>query len=275
MSEETTRIYYPYDEVRTTLIPVAEGCPYNRCTFCAMYKGMEYREVPMREMEQVLLNADTYTEKVFLTGADPLFLGYDKVCCILKKIKEYLPYCACVACYASIRSISKYSLEQLQTLRREGLGLLYIGFESGSDEVLAAIWKGHTSRQAVEQAKKLNMAKISFHTIVMYGIAGQGKGVENAIQTAEMVSQFRSNKIVTMNYTVFEFSKMAEQIRAGEFVEESNEEKYEELRTFLEHLSPDCAAEVDTTHPTNIIKMREKLPHGMNRLLERCRRADK
>lgn len=269
MSENTT-IYYPYDELTTMLVPVTEGCPHNKCTFCAMYKDCEYREVSLLEIEQVLLNADQYAERVFLTGADPLFIGYDKMLRVLEKIKQYLPYCACVASYASIRSISKYSVEELRTLHNAGLRLLYVGFESGSDEVLRVIQKGHIAEQAVRQAQKLNQAHIMFNTILMYGIAGHGKGVENAIQTAQMVNQFHSNKIITMNYTVFEFSEMAELVRSGEFIQASPEEKYMEIKTLLEHLSPECAVEFDTTHPTNIIKMRGKLSEDLEKMITKC-----
>lgn len=258
MSENTT-IYYPYDELTTMLVPVVAGCPHNKCTFCAMYKDCEYREISLMEIEQVLLNADKYTERVFLTGADPLFIGFDKMLLVLKKIKQFLPYCACVASYASIRSVSRYSVEELKILHDLGLRLLYIGFESGSDEVLRSIRKGHTAEQAVCQAKKLNQVHIMFNTILMYGIAGHEKGVENAILTARMVNQFQSNKIITMNYTVFEFSEMAESVRTGKFLQASPEEKYLEIKTLLKHLSPECAVEFDTTHPTNIIKMRGKI----------------
>lgn len=271
MAEENMMVYYPPDELTTTLLPVAEGCPYNRCTFCSMYKGCDYREVPLGDVEQVLLNADPYTERVFLTGADPLFIGYDKMHRILEKIKQYLPYCACVASYASIRSISKYTVEQLEMLHHMGLRLLYVGFESGSDQVLRVIEKGHTAEQAVQQAKKLNQAHIMFNTILMYGIAGHGKGVENALQTAQMINQFRSKKIITMNYTVFEFSKMAEYVHTGVFVEASSEEKRLEIRTLLEHMSPDCAVEFDTTHPTNLIKMKGRVPDDLEDMIRRCK----
>lgn len=155
-------------------------------------------------------------------------------------------------------------------LHREGICLLYIGFESGNAEVLRRIQKGHTPEQAVEQAQKLNRANIMFHTILMYGIAGQGKGVENALKTAEMVNRFRSNKIITMNYTVFEFSEMADWIRRGEFTEAPPQEKLQELKTLLENLSPDCAEELDTTHPTNLIKLRGKLADVREELIRRC-----
>ena len=243
MSENMT-VYYPYDELTTTLVPVSEGCPHNRCTFCAMYKGCEYREAAPEEVEQVLINADQYTERVFLTGADPLHIGYDKLLRILKKIKKYLPYCACTASYASIRSVSKYTEEQLRTLHDAGLRLLYIGFESGDDQVLKAIRKGHTSEQAVRQAQKLNRAHLLFNTILMYGIAGTGKGEENARKTAAMVNQFRSNKIITMNYTVFEFSEMAEQIRAGAFTQATPEEKRLEIKNISRKPRTGCGGRI-------------------------------
>lgn len=271
MAQEHTNIYYPYDEMITTLIPAAEGCPYNKCTFCAMYQDCEYREVSLGEVEQVLLNADPYTERVFLTGADPLHIGYEKMLRILEKIKKYLPYCACVASYASIRSISKYTIEQLETLHHMGLRLLYVGFESGSDQVLQKIQKGHTVDRAVQQAQKLNQAHIPFHAIIMYGIAGHGNGVENALRTAEMLNQFKSNKIITMNYTVFEFSKMAEWVREGTFIEATANEKREEIKTLLEHISPTCALEVDTTHPTNLIKMKGRLPKDLDSMILKCK----
>lgn len=271
MSEENVNIYYPYDELTTVLVPAAEGCPYKQCVFCAMYKGCGYREVSLREIEQILLNTDPYTERVFLTGADPLFMGYEKMLRILEKIRKYLPYCAFVSSYASIRAISKYSEEQLENLHRAGLSLLYVGFESGSNQVLQMIKKGHTAEQAVLQAQKLNRAQIMFNTILMYGIAGQGKGKENALLTAQMVNQFRSSRIITMNYTVFEFSEMAEWIKKGEFTEASAEEKRLEIRTLLENISPDCAVEFDTTHPTNLIKMRGKLADDLESMILKCK----
>lgn len=270
MQEENMTIYYPYDELTTTLVPVSEGCPYNKCAFCAMYKGCEYQEISQGDIDQILLNADQYTERVFLTGADPLFIGYGKMLRLLEKIKKYLPYCACVASYASVRSVSRYSTEQLETLYNAGLRLLYIGFETGDDQVLQMIQKGHTAEQAILQAQKLNQAHILFNTIIMYGIAGHGKGVENALATAEMVNQFRSNKIITMNYTVFEFSKMAEMVKNGTFVQADTREKFLEIRTFLENILPDSAAEIDTTHPTNLIKMRGKLPEDLEDMIARC-----
>ena len=139
-------IFYPQTEITTVLVPVTRGCSFNRCAFCSMYKDEEYEEVPLREIEFELMNGDTYTERVFLTGADPLSIGYEKMMRILKLIQKYYPYCGCVAMYAAVRTIKQYSVEELQKLHAAGLRLLYVGFESGNDEVLKMIHKGHTMK---------------------------------------------------------------------------------------------------------------------------------
>ena len=172
-------IYYPQDEMNTCLLPVTSGCSWNRCAFCSMYKDVKYVEVPFHDIEMELKHGYTYTEKVFLTGADPLSIGFEKMRRILKTIRQYLPYCGRVGSYASIKNISRYSVEELSILHDLGLRMLYIGFETGRDDVLEMMHKGHTVKKAIEEAKKLNEARLSFNTVIMYGIAGRrGVGEE-------------------------------------------------------------------------------------------------
>lgn len=260
-------IYYPQSEIHTLLIPVSTGCPHNKCKFCNMYKEQVYEELDIDDIEYELKNVEEYTEKIFITGADPLWCGYQKMMQILKKIKKYAPYCACVAAYASVRSISKYSVEELKDMHEAGLRLLYIGFESGWDYALKLMGKGHTVELAIEQGKKLNEAKIQFNSIVMYGIAGKGKSVENAIKTAEMLNQFQSYRIVTMNLTVFETTELSKMVKNGQFIQANSNEKLLEIKTLLEHLDLKKPTIFDTTHATNMIKLEGMLPDEKAKLL--------
>src|SRR5665648_146590 len=142
-------VHYPHDEMTTLLLPVTLGCSYNKCKFCSMYKDVEYKRVPITEIQVQLMNGYLYTEKIFLTGADPLSIGFDEMIEILKLIKKYLPYCARVACYASIRGILGYSEKQLSMLHAEGVRLLYIGFETGRDDILRLMRKPHKVEDAI------------------------------------------------------------------------------------------------------------------------------
>ena len=267
-------LYYPQDEMKTVLLPVTSGCSYNGCAFCSMYKDVAYRPVPFAEIETELRSGDTYTEKIFLTGADPMSIGFSKMKRLLEMIRSHLPYCARVGAYASIQNIARYSVDELSVLHDAGLRMLYIGFETGRDDVLKMINKGHTVEQAVEAAKKLNQAKLPFNTVVMYGIAGEGECQNNAVATAEMINRFEIARIITMNLVVFYGTDLNAMVKRGDFVPASGKERLLELRTLLEHLKPQKRTMFDTTHPTNIIKMEGELPQDRKRLIEQVKRQE-
>ncbi len=264
--DETT--YYPVNEMHTQLVPVTIGCAHKKCAFCHMFENCHYEEVPLHDIDYELQYGNEYTERVFLTGADPMHIGFEKLLRILKLIQKRLPRCACVACYAAVRTIYRYSVEELQQLHDHGLRLLYIGFESGDDEVLSFMKKGHNVDMALTAAKKLNDAHIPFNTIVMLGLAGKGRGLAHAEKTAAMVNQFRSSKIVTMNLTLFDSTPLAAMVTRGEFSEASNWEKCEELKALIEQLDPPGGAILDTTHPTNTIKIKGDLSFEKEKLLQ-------
>ncbi|MDY0235213.1 MAG: radical SAM protein [Gudongella sp.] len=261
-------VHYPHDEMTTFMLPITLGCAYNKCAFCSMYKDIQYRRVPISEIEPQLMNGYLYTEKVFLTGADPLTIGFDEMVQILRLIKKYLPYCARVACYASIRIVLKYSEEQLSILHNEGLRLLYIGFETGSDDVLELMNKPHKVVDAITAAKKLNRAQLMFNTIIMYGIAGKGEAVSNAIATSKMINQFHTNSIITMNLTIFEGTTLNDMVKNGEFIIPDRNERLLEIKSLLENLEPIKPTIFDTTHPTNIIKIKGTLPQEKEKLIK-------
>lgn len=260
--------YYPTSEIHTQLIPATIGCAHKKCAFCHMYENCSYEEVSINDIDYELRYGNEYTERVFLTGADPLHMGFEKMMKILKLIQRRLPRCACVAAYAAVRTIYRYSVEELQQLHDAGLRLLYIGFESGDDEVLKFMRKGHTVEMALETARKLNEAKMPFNTIIMYGIAGKGKGVEHAHKTAAMVNQFKSNKVVTMNLTLFDSTPLAAMVTKGEFTEAPMYERKEEVRTLINEISPETPVLFDTTHATNLVKLLGTLPTDKEKLME-------
>lgn len=264
---EKDMVYYPQDELNTFLLPVTRGCSYNQCAFCSMYKDIPYREVPASEIEKILMNAGRYTEKVFLTGADPLAIGFRKMKALLAMIRQYLPYCACVASYASIRNLAQYTVEELVILHDDGLRLLYIGFESGDDEVLSLMKKSHRRTDAIREAKKLNQARLPFNTIIMYGIAGAGQGEKNARATADMINQFTTRTIITMNLKIFGGTPLETMVNSGRFEPAQPVELLLELRTLLEQLNPSQPTLFNTTHPTNLIQIKGVLPKDRDELL--------
>lgn len=264
---ENEMVFYPQDEMNTVLIPVTIGCSYNKCAFCSMYKDNSYSQVSLGEIEQNLMNSNIYTERIFLTGADPLSIGFENMKLILEMIRKYIPYCACVAAYASVNNILMYSVAELSELHNLGLRMLYIGFETGRNDILKLMKKSHTLEVAIEQAKKLNEVKLQFNSILMYGIAGADECKKNAIITAEMMNQFITNRIIMMNLTVFHGTELKEMILRNEFKIPDRKERLLELKILIENLLPLESTVFDTTHPTNIIKIKGVLPEDRNKLI--------
>ncbi|MFA9423068.1 MAG: radical SAM protein [Sedimentibacter sp.] len=261
-------IYYPQDEMTTFLLPVTTGCSYNKCAFCSMYKDTKYSEVSFSDIETQLINGYVYTEKVFLIGAETMSIGFDKMKKLLDMIHEHLPYCGCVASYASVKNIRDYSVEELNILHDAGLRLLYIGFETGRDDILKLMNKGHRVDEAIKQAKKLNEANIPFNSIIMYGIAGKGESVENAIATAKMINQFITRKVITMNLNIVSGTELNSMLERGDFILPEENERLLEIKTLLENLQPKKQMIFDTTHPTNIFKIKGTLPQDKARLID-------
>jgi radical SAM superfamily enzyme YgiQ (UPF0313 family) len=237
-----------------------------------MYKDIEYSEIPFSAIEAELRSGYLYTEKVFLTGADPLSIGYEKMKKLLEMIRHYLPYCHRVGAYASIKNLAGYPVDELSVLHDAGLRLLYIGFETGRDDVLKLMNKGHTVNQAIEQAKKLNEARLPFNTVIMYGIAGEGQSVDNAVATANMINQFDTKTVITMSLIIFNNTELNHMVQRGEFVPPGSRERMFEIRTLLENLEPEKPTVFDSTHPSNIIKISGTLPWDRQKLIREVER---
>ncbi len=263
--------YYPPFERHSLLLQVTCGCSYNRCAFCNMYKNVEFEVLPLKEILQDLKDAaeyNPYTERVFLVGGEPLCLPFAQMKELLTQIRHYLPYCACVSMYASIKNLRDKSVEELRELHRLGLGFLYIGLESGSDRILQLMHKGHSCAEAVEQLKKLNEAQIPFNSILIYGLGGAGTAQENAVESARMLNQVRSANIIMMNLTVFPDTELETWCKEGTFHEASNRERIEELACLLENLKLTTPTGFSTSHITNPVMVSGTLPYDKEKMLD-------
>ena len=187
-------IYRPPSEAYTLLLQVTSGCSHNKCTYCNMYKDVLFKTESLEQIEKDLIEAKKThknTEKIYLLNGDPFSLSADKLKDIAKLIHKHLPNCQTISMYASISNIENKTMEELKELRALGINDLYIGVETGFDESLKHINKGNTSKEAIEQLQRLNEASIEFISIIMYGVAGKGKGIANALATAKLLNSVK------------------------------------------------------------------------------------
>ncbi|MDR2487671.1 MAG: radical SAM protein, partial [Clostridiales Family XIII bacterium] len=156
-------IFRPPSEAYSLIVQVTIGCAHNDCTFCSMFKDKQFR---VRDVAEVLADLDaarkTYRTvgRIFLADGDALVLKNEALLKIFDHIRAQFPECGRVSVYGSPQDVLRKSPEELAELRDAGLGMVYLGAESGSDEVLRKVKKGASAAQITEAIRKVEDAGI-------------------------------------------------------------------------------------------------------------------
>ena len=269
----TGQIYRPPSEAYSVLLQVTSGCSHNKCNFCNGAKGVPYYEEPLEHVIEDLYEVREYrpdADRVHLLSHEAFVLSYEKLMTIAERIHEILPNVETISAMASINNIKDKSVEQLKNLYDAGYRYLYIGNESGLDEVLKYCRKGSTVSDSVEQMKKLDEAGIRYTAMYLLGLAGSGNGEKNAIATAEMFNQVKPSLIGINSLTIFPDTDIYKDVKSGKFVEATELERTEELKTFLEHLTAETY--VAATHVTVGTPVKGRYPRDREKMLAEVQR---
>ena len=150
--------YRPPSEANSLLLRVTRGCPWNRCTFCSMYKGMKFE---IRDLEEILgdieLAKDLYGDKirtVFIGDSNSLVVKTEMLVKILNTLFSSFPHIERVTSYARSKTIAKKPLEDLIKIHQAGLTRLHVGLETGDRELLKEIEKGATPEEMIDAGRK-------------------------------------------------------------------------------------------------------------------------
>lgn len=263
--------YRPPPEADNALLQVTVGCAHNRCTFCDMYRDVRFRSISMDRIESDLKEIDYIfpkVERIFLVNGDAFVLSANKLQKIAEKIKQILPDCRTISMYAAIRNIKSKSTNDLTKLRELGVNDLYVGVESGWDEVIASINKGHTIEEAKIQLQRLTDVGIDFIANVMLGIAGKGKGIENAGYTADLLNQVSPKTIWTGTTVLFEGTELFEENKTGKFQQATELEKLREQQELIELLSV-ANVRYYGVHPSNMVPVSGMLPDDKQSMIDK------
>ena len=235
----TGQVWRPPYEASSQLLQVTAGCTHSKCKFCSLYHGTKFRLSPIAEVEEDLKVIQDYqprARRVFLTGANPFALSYNRLLDLGLLIRKYLRYCESIGMFSRISDIKSKTVEELQNLRHLGFDSISIGTESGDDNTLAMMNKGYTANDIIEQCKKLEEANIRYNFVYLTGLAGRNKGEQNAVNTANVFNQLHPFTINFVSLTVFPESELYQEIQCGNFVEATEHERLLELRTFISNL---------------------------------------
>ena len=213
-------IYRPPSEAYSLIVQVTIGCSQNQCIFCNMYKEKRFR---IRKTQEVLedlqdaRNKYSYVEKIFLADGDALICKMSQLQSILHFIQDNFPECRQVTLYGSPRSILMKRQEELDQLKELGISMIYMGLESGNDEVLTYMKKGVTSQDMIEAAQKVKKAKIRLSVTAISGLGGKRLWEEHARDTGLVLSEMKPDYIGLLTLMIEENVPLADRIRKGEF----------------------------------------------------------
>lgn len=251
------------------MLPISVGCSYNACRFCGLFKDLTYRELPLEQIEEELKRvraAGGAPKTVYLGDGNAFCTGFDRLKQIITMTREYFPTAERFNMDATVTGIAEKSGGQLKELAALGVSRLYIGIESGLDDVLKYMNKEHTADEAYEQTGRLREAGIGYGAHIMTGVSGRGRGLENAEALAVFFNRTRPEAVI--NFSIFLNKKTAlfGDIEKGIFKPADELENLREDRRIVELLNVD-GVDYDGFHDTILTRVRGRLPRDREKML--------
>jgi len=265
----------PPSEANSILLQVTVGCSHNRCTFCGSYKEKRFRIKDDRIILSDILFASKYmrgVERVFLMDGDAVIIPQKRLMWILDRIREHLPWVRRVGAYANAKSLRKKSLEELIQLRENGLGIIYLGVESGDDEVLKSVNKRADAQNLIDMGRKVREAGIKLSVTVLLGIAGRERSLEHAKATGALLSAMDPNYVGALTVMLIPGTPLYEDYTSGRFQLPTERELLLELREMIAHTYLTMGL-FFSNHASNYLPIRARLPRGREEALALIDRA--
>ena len=271
------RVFRPPSEAYSLIVQVTYGCSHNTCAFCSMYKEKRFRLRPLEEvLEDFHLARQTYRyiDKIFLADGDALIRKASELYVILDTIRELFPECQRVTSYASPSSIRIRTDEELRTLREKGLSMLYMGLESGCDEVLTLMRKGHTAAEIVAMGQKARRAGFALSVTAITGLGGPELMEKHAIETAKAFNAMNPEYIGMLTLMVEPETPLYDWVNDGSFRLLNQRQVLEETRILMENLdSPGSVFRMN--HASNYLVLKGTLNGDQAAMLAEIERAER
>ena len=270
-------VFRPPSEAQSLILPVTDGCSWNRCTYCEMYTAPQ-KKFRARDEEETLDSirrcGELYAsevQRVFLGDGDAMVLSTRRLMDLLAAIKQHLPRVRRISSYCLPRNLRNKTVQELTELRAAGLDLAYIGAESGDDEVLQRVNKGESLESTCAALDKLGAAGISRSVMLLNGLGGRLLTGQHARNSARLANATQPEFLATL---VVSFPQGEERFRQGfpEWEPLDQQELFVEMEQFLQAL--DLKRTVfRSDHASNWLVLKGVLGAEKERLLQQVRTA--
>jgi radical SAM superfamily enzyme YgiQ (UPF0313 family) len=262
-------IIRPPSEANSILLQVTVGCSHNKCGFCGTYRGERFK---IKDDQTIMADIEFAAQhcrrqrRLFLCDGDALIIPQKRLLPILEAISTRLPWVTRVGAYANTKSLKMKSRKELETLHQAGLGILYMGLETGDDVTLKAINKGADSATMIEMGRKAKASDFKLSLTVLLGIAGRERSPIHARETGRVLSAIDPDYIGALSLMLIPGTPMYEAHQNGRFELLSAGEMLLELRALFDgtHLSKGL---FHANHASNYLPIKARLPKDKDTVL--------
>jgi radical SAM superfamily enzyme YgiQ (UPF0313 family) len=262
-------IIRPPSEANSILLQVTVGCSHNKCTFCGTYTGERFRIKSDDIIMQDIAFAATHCKRqrrVFLCDGDVMIIPQKRLMKVLTEIRRQLPWVTRVGVYANAKSLNMKTDDELRQLRENGLGIAYMGLESGDDVVLKAINKGASAGQMVKMGRKAKTAGIKLSITVLLGLAGREHSQRHARETGRVLSAIDPEYVGALSLMLVPGTPLYDDYHAGRFELIDPNEMLAELRTMIAE-THQTQGLFHANHASNYLPIRARMPKDKERTL--------
>lgn len=269
-----TPVFRPPSEARSFILRLTRGCAHNKCTYCAMYKGVQFQVCTDEEIsKQIAMAAQDgyreYVRRIFLADGDALVLPTDKLLKILKVLYHTFPNLQRVTSYAGPLDILRKSDEDMAALYAAGLKMLYYGMETGDSELLAEVKKGVNQEQSIAAGQKVVRSGMKLSMMVIAGLGGKTGSERHALETAKAVTAIQPNMLSVLTMRLYKGTEMLAKYEDGEFELLSPYGLAKEIREMIAHIEIKAGNHClfRSNHISNYVPLAGTLPQDKNNLL--------
>lgn len=262
-------IYRPPSEADSLILQVAIGCSHNKCTFCGSFKDKKFRIRSFEEIKEDIDEARPYArhvKKVFIADGDALIIPQKKLLPIIELIRDAFPGLERIGIYGNTKSILKKSVEELKTLKELGLGIVYLGVESGDQVTLDRINKGTVLDRTAEAAKRVKDAGIVLSVTVLLGLGGIERSRIHAEETGKFLSRIDPDFTGALSIILVPGTPLEEEVRSGTFKVPDPYQILEELAVMIENINVTHMF-FAANHASNYLPVKGWLPETKEKML--------
>ena len=269
-------VFRPPSEANSFILRATIGCSHNRCSFCSMYRDVQFRTRPIAEIETIIRNtARRYPDlrRVFLADGNALVLSTEKLLEIISLLKLHFPRLSRVTCYGGPLDILRKSPEDLLQLKQAGLQMIYLGIESGDDEVLQLAQKGADSEQMIAAGQKVLAAGMKLSAMLILGLGGRALSRQHAINSARVASAINPTMLSALTLMLHRGTPLRAEADAGRFHPLSPFELVGERKELVTNLNMQSPCIFRSNHVSNMLPLAGTLPADKESLLSQAEEA--